>query len=160
MVLLRVAIAVSTSVYGPSGSVLGTFREAVGMWICYELVQEGTISPDQMVDAMRQQAEYRLPIGQLAVEAGFMTTGQVFDALAVQYDKDLPLGEIAIELGYLDRSQLAELILRQIEDVPSMTEILVQAGALSNADLRDAVARHRRTKGFRPEHQVELRAEA
>lgn len=127
------------------------------MWLCFDLVDDGYITPDQAMMVLRRQMSFRQPIGQLAVECAVMTMGQVFDVLTQQVNSELPFGELAIEMGYLDRAQLGDLLLRQIDNVPPLNEILVQTGVIT-AELLDAALKRRRRKrvGTTEERQFEL----
>ena len=121
-------------------------REEIGaesMWLCFDLVDNGYITPEQAMHVLREQMASRTPIGQIAVECEVMTMGQVFDVLAKQSESNLPFGELAIEMGYLNREQLGDLILRQLDSIPSQFELLVKSGALSEAELNKAILANR-----------------
>jgi hypothetical protein len=126
------------------------------MWFAFDLVDEGRISADSLVKALRQQMRRRRPIGQLAIEHALMTTTQVLEVLAQQANSDLPFGELAVELGFLTRENISQLILRQIELLPSIDDMLVQTGAISRRDLEAACDKLRTRLGIYRERQYEV----
>lgn len=126
------------------------------MWLCFDLVDDGYITPEQAMKLLRRQMSCKTPIGQIAVECELMTMGQVFDVLAKQTGSSLPFGELAIELGYLNREQLGDLILRQLDSVPSQTELVVQSGLLSEEELDLAIHAKRQRRIGTPQQEFEL----
>lgn len=125
------------------------------MWFAFDLIDEGRISAEGFVGALRQQLRCRRPLGQLAVEAEMMTMPQVFEVLSRQSDRNEPFGELAIEMGFLSREDLSELIVRQMEAVPLLEELLVECGAITKRDLEDSLARLRSQVGTFRERQFE-----
>jgi len=107
------------------------------------LVRRGLISPEQFVDAVEQQLQYRVPIGELAVEACYISMKQVFQILGIQSATRQKFGAIAVELGYLTPSQVGELLaIQDSRDVP-FGEVLVGMGALSRECLEAELQRYR-----------------
>ncbi len=127
------------------------------MWLCFDLVDGGYITPEQGMQLLRQQMCCKTPIGQLAVECEMMSMGQVFDVLAQQFRSSLPFGELAIELGYLNREQLGGLILRQLDSVPTLMDLVISSGFMTEQELEDAIEHRKRTRmGAPQEQQFEL----
>lgn len=130
------------------------------MWFAFDLVDEGHISPAELVGALRRQLRCRRPIGQLAVDKGLMTMGQVFDVLASQAESEQPFGEWAIRRGYICRDDLAMLMLEQVTEVPSLEDVLVEMGAIDREKLDACLRRVRKRMGFHRERSFEVLSEA
>ncbi len=130
------------------------------MWFAFDLIDEGRISAEGFVGALRQQLRCRRPLGQLAVEAEMMTMPQVFEVLTKQADGNEPFGELAIAMGFLSREDLSELIVRQLETVPRLEEILVECGVITQRELDSALVRLRSQVGTFRERQFETIPEA
>jgi hypothetical protein len=99
------------------------------------LAKTGTISNEQLVDAIEQQVASRPQLGQLALQDGLLSMSQLFEVLSVQRLEEKPFGQIAIERGFLSTAQLAVLLMKQSEMEFKLCDLLVELGAIKPADL-------------------------
>lgn len=129
------------------------------MWYAFDLIDDGLITPETFVSALRHQMRARLPLGQLAVQRGMMTMSQVMEILESQAGCSQPFGKIAADKGYLSESQLSELIFAQLMSMPSLEDVLVENGWVPKEDLDAAMVRLRSRLGVFREQQFEALSE-
>jgi hypothetical protein len=103
----------------------------MSLTFCIHLVRNGTISSDQLIDALEEQVASRPQLGQLALQEEQLTMSQLFEILSTQRFENKQFGEIAIEKGFLSKSQLALLLLKQGKTEASLAEVLIAQGAMS-----------------------------
>ncbi len=116
---------------------------------CIHLVRTGTISPDQLIDALEEQLISRPQLGQLALQSEQLSLSQLFEVLNAQRFEQKQFGEIAIEKGFLSKSQLAILLLQQSKAEAPLSEVLVSQGAISpeqHTDLNEQWKRENRRR--------------
>ena len=130
------------------------------MWFAFDLIDDGQISPQAFVSALRHQMRCRRPLGQMAVERGLMTMAEVFNVLTRQSETNEPFGHLAVQMGYINREQLSELIISQLETMPRLEDILVESGVIDRTVLDDALVRLRAQLGVLRERQFEGISEA
>ncbi len=110
------------------------------------LVDRRVISAEQFVEAVRQQLQHRVPLGQLAIENGMLSVREVFEVLRAQSQaENEPFGETAIDRGMLTKAEVAELLLLQADRRPELPEILVELGYLTDEQYNDEMAAFRRS---------------
>lgn len=103
----------------------------MSLTFCIHLVRNGTITPDQLIDALEEQLASRPQLGQLALQDEQLSMSQLFEILSAQRMEEKPFGEIAIERGFLTRSQVAQLLLKQSEVESNLLDTLTASGAIS-----------------------------
>jgi len=99
------------------------------------LVRTGTITNEQLVNAIEQQLASRPQLGQLALQDGLLSMSQLFEVLSVQRLEEKPFGQIATERGFLSAAQLAVLLMKQSEMEFTLCDLLVEIGAVKASDL-------------------------
>ncbi|TWT90600.1 hypothetical protein Mal64_09940 [Pseudobythopirellula maris] len=104
------------------------------------LMHRGLITAQQLVEAIEEQQDLQVPLGQLAIEEEKLSVRQVFRILRTQLD-DLrePFGETAISQGLLTRTDLAELMLVQMSRRMPIDQILVRQGSITQDELEKAL---------------------
>lgn len=108
------------------------------------LIEQGEISAEQLVRAMKLQQEARPSLGQLAMEEGLISAREVLSILRVQsdYAKER-FGETAIDMGLLSRRDVAALLLTQSDRQPPLEQALVQIGAIDSDRCKAALLEYR-----------------
>ena len=116
------------------------------------LKKMGVISAEQLVDALEEQLNSLVPIGQLALEEGVLSARDIFDVLQAQNDSpNERFGDLAIEMRLMTRDDLMRLLMIQADRKRPIAEILVEQGILDErqatselAAFRHAVSRPQR----------------
>lgn len=78
------------------------------------LVDNGTITCEELFESLKLQTHSRPQLGALAIETRRLTCRQVFAILRAQCDQPEALfGELAVRLGYLTDDDLQHLLVEQ-----------------------------------------------
>lgn len=96
------------------------------------LLNQGIISPRDLMGAMQEEAKTRKKLGALAVHFGYLTPEQVEEIRVMQTHEDLPFGELAIKKGYLTRKDLDELLTCQPPQYMLLGQILTEKNLISD----------------------------
>ena len=125
---------------------------ALGHW----LVKVGTITEQQLQEALRIQARGRQFLGELVVTLGLCTEEQVDRALSTQEtlplhatSEEAKLGMLLIRQGKIDFSHLDDALSLQEQARRPLGQILVETGACPLADVEAAVELQ---QGWRKSH--------
>lgn len=103
------------------------------------LTENGLISCEQFMEALKHQLSSRPLLGALAIETEKLSVKQVFHILRIQAETPGELfGELAVEQGFLTEADVASLILLQSMRVRPLAQIIVELGFAS----ADEVDRH------------------
>lgn len=104
------------------------------------LLNEGLVTPEQLVEGLQEKKNTRMKLGVLAINAGYMTASQVERVHEMQSKMDKRIGDIAVELGYLTEDQLMELLkAQQPFGYLLLGQALVDRGYISNAQFEHAI---------------------
>ena len=98
-----------------------------------ELVQE-----EDLVAALDEQQQNKMPMGQMAVQKGFMDSKDLFRVLTEQRKRlqdNNDFGQIALEMGLLNERQVGELVESQSSANAKLGSILVEKGVLPQEKL-------------------------
>jgi hypothetical protein len=109
------------------------------------LKKKGVITAEQLVDALEEQHQNLVAIGQLAMEEGVLSAREVFAVLRNQ--RGLPrerFGEVAIAMGLMRTPDLHRLLALQWARKPLIGEILVRRGIISQSRADDELDAYRR----------------
>ncbi|MBI5364633.1 MAG: hypothetical protein HZA53_15765 [Planctomycetes bacterium] len=102
------------------------------------LIQEGAITPHQILDALDEQRRSMPFLGRLAVEHEVMTVEavlEVLDALKHGGANGTHFGDVAVALGFVDEATRTRLLELQRNSFPPLGEVLVRQGALDAREM-------------------------
>lgn len=77
------------------------------------LVSKGWLSPEQLLDLMKEQQRVRVKLGLIAVSEGLMTQEEANRVNSLQLVMDMRFGDIAVKKGYLTQEQVESLLAKQ-----------------------------------------------
>lgn len=96
------------------------------------LKNKGIISAEQLVCALESQLNTLPPIGQLALEEGIISPRDIFDVLRAQAESpSVRFGDLAIEMGLMTRDDLMRLLMIQGDRKRQIADILVAQQVLT-----------------------------
>lgn len=91
------------------------------------LVDNGVLTPDEFVEAVKLFNNGRPQLGAVAVQRRLLSCRQVFSILRSQCDHpDQLFGDVAIKLGFLSPEDVGALILEQSRQSVSFRDILTE----------------------------------
>lgn len=105
------------------------------------LLAEGSVTPEQLAQAIAHQARANRRLGELARNMGVLTPEQVAELLRLQGDTDLSFGELAMAKGYLSRKCLNDLLFHQAVCQVHLGEALLTTGALTPEQFQASLER-------------------
>ncbi|MBQ3664504.1 MAG: chemotaxis protein CheX [Lachnospiraceae bacterium] len=111
------------------------FTQFFGNFLLYQKL----ITPEQLLEAIRQKQETRMKLGVLAINAGYMTASQVERIHELQSKMDKRIGDIAVELGYITEEQLAELLNAQPLGYLLLGQAIIDKGFMTNSQFEAAI---------------------
>jgi hypothetical protein len=91
------------------------------------LVREGLISPGQLQEALREQAELTTyaPLGQILVHSNVITEAQL-NLVLDKHHKRARLGDLLVEAGVITQEQLATALEHQRQTGSRLGDVFVQ----------------------------------
>ena len=96
------------------------------------LKNKGIITAEQLVCALESQLNTLTPIGQLALEEGIISPRDIFDVLRAQAESpNIRFGDLAIEMGLMTRNDLMWLLMIQGDRKRTVVDILIAQGVLA-----------------------------
>ena len=96
------------------------------------LHQQGHITAEQFIRALKLQQRERTPLGLIAIEEGLLTPPDLLRILQRQSNlANDRLGEVAVELGVLTTRDVAMLLMLQLDREIPFGECLVRLGILT-----------------------------
>lgn len=105
------------------------------------LVENGVLSAEDFVEAVKLSQHSRPQIGALAIQMRLLSCRQVFSILDAQCDAPQELfGETAVRLGYLSQEDLWRLLALQGQRAQPFDELLIENRFLP----REVVEHHKR----------------
>jgi hypothetical protein len=106
------------------------------------LVREGLISPEQLREALRQQAELRsyAPLGQILVQNKTLAEQQLNLALD-KHHKRARLGELLVEAHVITGEQLATALDRQRRTGSRLGAVLVELDLVTETQMKEALCK-------------------
>ncbi|CAG4884717.1 conserved protein of unknown function [Georgfuchsia toluolica] len=116
------------------------------------LVDVGRAEPEQLMDALAEQARTGEKLGEIAIRRGWLDPGQLDRALRFQDAQSqkcdtksrLCLGEILVATGEISRAQLDDALARQRDSGRQLGSELVNAGHLKPHQLASGLHLQRR----------------
>jgi two-component system chemotaxis sensor kinase CheA len=120
------SLAAGLSVNSPTGV---SVPEPIAMAV--SLVERGTLTAEQALDALNRQRLARPMLGAIAVQLGHLSDVRLKEILAGM-DGGQPFGVVAMHMGYLTEDVLAKLFMYQEWNTPPLTDVLAMAGLMSN----------------------------
>lgn len=103
------------------------------------LIDQGSISPAQLGQALKTQQQTGRKLGRLLVEMGFCTQEEVSGALREVIQK-VRVGDILVDSGYLTESQLQEVLQLSKSQGTKVGQVAVAQGFLTQRQLLEALA--------------------
>ncbi|MGQ9838036.1 MAG: hypothetical protein ACUVRV_08735 [Cyanobacteriota bacterium] len=100
------------------------------------LVRAGLISQSHLAQALREQQQNHLKLGEVCLERGWLQMSDLYRFIS---SRDLSLGEILMALGYLDFEQLRVALAQQRRYGRKLGEILTWKGWVEQAALDHAL---------------------
>lgn len=107
------------------------------------LLNKGTITPEQLIEALKVQSTAHQKLGTLAIHSGYMSAIEVEDVFITQTHYDKRFGELAVELGYLTQEQVDELLTIQLPNYMLLGQILVEKGILTHVEFEDLITEYK-----------------
>ncbi len=107
------------------------------------LLNKGVITPEQLIEALKVQANTHKKLGTLAIHSGFMSASEVEDVYITQTHFDKLFGELAVNLGYLTEGQVDNLLTTQLPDYMLLGQILIDQGILTHVDLENLITEYK-----------------
>jgi len=95
------------------------------------LVEQGAVTPQDVVRAMNLQEEVNLRFGEMAEKMGLISKKDIERIHLAQRTEDLRFGDMALKLGILTEEQHEQVLERQRETHLYIGEALVRIGALA-----------------------------
>ena len=103
------------------------------------LLNEGLVTPEQLVDGLQEKKNTRMKLGVLAINAGYMTASQVERVHEYQKRMDKRIGDCAVELGYMTEDQVMELLHSQPLGYLLLGQALVDKGYMTNSQFEETI---------------------
>ena len=102
------------------------------------LLGQGLVKEEELVSALDEQQQNKMPMGQMAVQKGFLDSKALFKVLTEQRKKVRDandFGKLALEMGFLNQGQVDELIESQNTTNELLGNLLVAKGVLPREKL-------------------------
>ncbi len=102
------------------------------------LLEKGLVKEEELVAALDDQQQNKMPMGQMAVQKGFLDSKSLFKVLTEQRKKlrdANDFGAIAVEMGLLNPKQIEELVESQSTTNELLGNLLVGKGILPREKL-------------------------
>ena len=102
------------------------------------LLGQGLVKEDELVSALDEQQQNKMPMGQMAVQKGFLDSKDLFKVLTEQRRRVRDandFGRIALEMGVLKQEQVEVLIEEQNTTNELLGNLLVAKGILPREKL-------------------------
>lgn len=103
------------------------------------LLSKGVVTTEELLAAMKKQADVHLKLGTIAIHEGLLTASEVDSIVIMQTHQDKKFGELAIENGYLTEEQVQALLDSQKPDYLLLGQILIEDGKLNNTDFENLI---------------------
>lgn len=112
------------------------------------LLNHGTITTQQLQEALERKNDTRAKLGALAIDAGYMTAEQVERVHEEQRRVDKRIGDIAVEMGFLTPEQVDELLSKQKTANIVIGQALIDLGYITNVQFAKALEDYKATSSF------------
>ena len=112
------------------------------------LVEQGTLTRQQLTEAYKVQEASRAKLGVIAVAEKLMSIAQAEQVNTLQASMDKKFGDIAIEKGYLSEAQVSRLLDLQGNMYLAFLQAVVDLGYLSMQQLEMAEESYQSLHGF------------
>ncbi len=102
------------------------------------LLNQGLVKEDDLVSALDEQQQNKMPMGQMAVQKGLLDSKDLFKVLTEQRKRlrdANDFGRIAMEMGMLNETQVNELVESQTTTNELLGNLLVGKGILPREKL-------------------------
>lgn len=102
------------------------------------LLGQGLVKEEDLMSALDDQQQNKMPMGQMAVQKGFLDSKALFKVLTEQRKRVRDandFGKLALEMGLLNQGQVDELIESQNTTNELLGNLLVEKGILPREQL-------------------------
>jgi len=102
------------------------------------LLNQGLVKEEELVSALDEQQQNKMPMGQMAVQKGLLDSKDLFKVLTEQRKRlrdANDFGRIAVEMGLLKEEQVEELVESQTTTNELLGNLLVSKGVLPQEKL-------------------------
>ncbi len=102
------------------------------------LLNQGLVKEEELVSALDEQQQNKMPMGQMAVQKGLLDSKDLFKVLTEQRKRVRDandFGGIALEMGLLNQQQVEELVESQTTTNDLLGNLLVEKGILPREKL-------------------------
>ena len=113
------------------------------------LLGQGLVKEDELVSALDEQQQNKMPMGQMAVQKGFLDSKSLFKVLTEQRKRlrdANDFGVIAIEMGLLNQGQIDELVESQSTTNELLGNLLVGKGIVPREKLVEILREYNSVK--------------
>lgn len=121
------------------------------------LVEQKTITEEELDEMLRERSEERLKLGTIAVAQGLMTEQQVAEVNHLQIQMDKRFGDIAVERGYLSGNDVVNLLSKQGNMYMKFLQILSEKQEISLEECNEKVEQFQKYYGFSEEEMGALK---
>ena len=102
------------------------------------LVENGVLTAEDFVEALKLQLCGRPPLGALAIRQRRLSCRQAFAVLKAQVDSpETRFGETAVKLGFLTDEDIAMLLIEQARCGSTFRDVLVEHRFLSSQEVEE-----------------------
>lgn len=106
------------------------------------LLEQALVKEDDLIAALDEQQQNKIPLGQMAVQKGFIDAKALFKVLTEQRKRARnanDFGSIALEMGLLNQEQVKKLVESQNTTSELLGNLLVETGILPRGKLVQAL---------------------
>lgn len=112
------------------------------------LLNRNVITPEQLVQAIKEEENSHIKLGTLAMYHNLMTANEIDDVIIAQTHEDKHFGQLAVERHYLTAEQVDKLLSEQSPDYLLLGQVLIEQGILTNSDLENLII------DYESEHEI------
>lgn len=121
------------------------------------LLEQGVLSKDQLVAAVRLQEQTNRSLGAYAVELEYLSTAQADQINLAQQQTDQRFGDLAVTLGFLTESQVTELLSLQRGQRIRIGQAIAKLGHMSEEEVKSHLDAFKTTQSDYQVGPVELK---
>ena len=121
------------------------------------LLNNDLISAEELNIVFHSIKSTRLRLGMIAIDEGLLTPSQVVDINDLQKKHDKRFGEIAVEFGYLTKENLEIILNMQQSEHLKMAQTIVDLGYMTLEEFAEAMNTYKKQHGISDESFDELK---
>lgn len=121
------------------------------------LLNNDLISAEELNIVFQNIKSTRLRLGMIAIDEGFLTPSQVVDINNLQKKHDKRFGEIAVEFDYLTEKNLDRILNMQQSEHLKMAQTIVELGYMTLEEFAETMSTYKKHHGISDESFEELK---